>query len=235
MKIKCFLIATSLLLAHNTLKAQAFLAEISFGYDQAVFDGAPSPFTQAGDDVWGKLKDSSNALLTSTNSVAGIGYFTTTPNSFSANPDIFDNFVFLTSSLVSADYNGELDAVGSNVDVDAAIGKKAYLAFFKGITDVANYADATELGLVSSMLWDTINGVQAPGTPTSLTYAIGKTAIDSSNGGQGGVHIGSEEDDTRFSSGEGFNYQTVAVPESSTYALLLGSLALACTFRRRKA
>lgn len=232
MKIKLLFLATGLLFAHSTLKAQ-LLADISFGYDQSVFSGSPSPYDSVG-DIWGKLKDSSGTLLTGSNSVAGIGYFTATPTSFSANPTLFDDFVFLASGLVQ-NSGGilNLSVTQTNVDVTAAAGEKAYLAFFKGITNVNDYANAIELGLVSAMTWDTFSGAAPPSVPVQQSFAIGKTAIDSSNGGAGGVYIGSEEDDARFSSGEGFNYLTAPVPETSTYALLLGSLALACVLRRR--
>ena len=234
MKIKLLFLATGLLFAHSTLKAQ-LLADISFGYDQSVFSGNPSPYDSVG-DTWGKLKDSSGTLLTGSNSVAGIGYFTATPTSFSANPTLFDDFVFLASGLVQ-NSGGilNLSVTQTNVDVTAAAGEKAYLAFFKGITSVSNYTNAIELGLVSAMTWDNLTGTEALSlsVPTPLSYSIGRTAIDSSNGGTGGVYIGSEEDDARFSSGEGFNYLTAPVPETSTYALLLGSLALACVLRRR--
>jgi hypothetical protein len=233
MKNKFFLLAASLFLINSSLKAQQLLADVSFGYDQSVFEpSGTSPFDQV-NDVWGKLKDSSGNLLTSTNSVAGIGYFTTTPTSFSANSTIFDDFVFLASGAVSAEFSGELDLTASSLDITAADGKKAYLAFFKGITDVSNYASAVELGLVSAMSWDVFSGAAAPSTPIPLSYAIGKSAIDSSNGGAGGVYIGSEKNDQRFGSEDGFNYETAAVPESSTYALLIGSLALLYVLRRR--
>lgn len=232
MKTRFLLLAANLLLAHSSLKAQ-LLAEISFGYDQSVLVGNPSPFSQV-NDVWGKIKDSSGNSLTSTNSVAGIGYFTTTPTNFSANTAIFGDFVFLASGLVQNN-NGilNLSVTQPNVDVTAAAGKKAYLAFFKGITDLNNYANAVELGLVSAMSWDTFSGAASPSTPIPLSYAIGKSAIDSSNGGTGGVYIGSEKNDQRFGSEEGFNYETAAVPEPSTYALLIGSLALLYVLRRR--
>lgn len=226
MKAKLLLLTAGLLLAHSSLKAQ-LIANISFGYDQTVFDGSPnSPFDQV-NDVWGKLKDSSGTLLTSANSVAGIGYFSSTPSSFSADTTIFDNFVFLASGTVDTTYDGELDTTATNVDVTAANGKQAYLAFFKGITDVTNYANAVELGLVSALTWDNFSGAGAPSPPTLLNYTFGKTTIGA------GVLISSEEDDSRFASGEGFNYLTAAVPEPSTYALLFGSLALLYVLRRR--
>ena len=232
MKTKFLLLAASLLLAQSSLKAQ-LLADISFGYDQSVFQpSGTSPFDQV-NDVWGKLKDSSGNSLTSTNSVAGIGYFTTTPTNFSANTAIFDDFVFLASGTIDATFPGELNVTNPNVDVTAAAGEKAYLAFFKGITDVNNYAKAVELGLVSAMSWDTFSGAASPSTPIPLSYAIGKSAIDSSNGGTGGVYIGSEKNDQRFGSEEGFNYETAAVPEPSTYALLIGRLALLYVLRCR--
>ena len=232
MKTKFLLLAASLLLADSSLKAQ-LLADVSFGYDQSVFEpSGTSPFDQV-NDVWGKLKDSNGNPLTSTNSVAGIGYFTTTPTSFNANTAIFDDFVFLASGTIDATFPGELDVTISNVNVTVAAGKKAYLAFFKGITSVNDYANAVELGLVSAMVWDTFSGAASPSTPTPLSYAIGKSAIDPSNGGTGGVYIGSEKNDPRFGSEEGFNYETEAVPEPSTYAVLIGSLALLYVLRRR--
>lgn len=237
MRTKFLMLAASLLLTHSSLKAQS-LADIGFGYDYSVFDGSPSPYDQVG-DVWGKFKDSSGTLLNATNSVAGIGYFTTTPTSFSADTAIFDDFVFLASAPVNSiyegiDYPGELDAVVTNVDVTAASGKKAYLAVFKGITDVANYSDAIELGLVSAMTWDTFSGAAAPGTPVPLDYAVGRTAIDTANGGAGGMHIGSEVNDARFGEEEGFNYHTAVVPEPAAAGLLLGVFALLSSLHRRR-
>lgn len=227
MKAKLLLLTAGLLLAHSSLKAQ-LVADISFGYDQTVFDGSPSPYTQAGNDIWGKLKDSSGTLLTSANSVAGIGYFTSTPSSFSADTTIFDNFVFLaTGSVQNTAGIINLNVTQANVDATAANGKQAYLAFFKGITDVTNYANAVELGLVSALTWNNFSGAAAPSVPTLLDYTFGKTTIGA------GLLIGSEEDDSRFASGEGFNYLTaVAVPEPATYALLFGSLALLYVLRR---
>ena len=228
MKAKLLLLTAGLLLAHSSLKAQ-LIANISFGYDGSVFDGSPSPYTQAGNDIWGKLKDSSGTLLTGSNSVAGIGYFTATPSSFSADTTIFDNFVFLATGSVQVS-NGilNLNVTVTNVDVTAANGKQAYLAFFKGITDVTNYANAVELGLVSALTWDNFSGnTLGPTPPPLLDYTFGKTTIGA------GVLIGSEEDDPRFASGEGFNYLTAAVPEPATYALIFGSLALLYVLRRR--
>ncbi|NCG08991.1 MAG: PEP-CTERM sorting domain-containing protein [Verrucomicrobia bacterium] len=228
MKAKFLLLITSLLLAHGSLKAQ-LIADISFGYDQTVFDGSPNSPYDTVSDIWGKLKDSSGTLLTGSNSVAGIGYFTATPSSFSADTTIFENFVFLATRSVQVS-NGilNLNVTVTNVDVTAANGKQAYLAFFKGITDVTNYANAVELGLVSALTWNNFSGAGAPSPPTLLNYTFGKTTIGA------GVLIGSEEDDSRFASGEGFNYLTeTAVPEPATYALLFGSLALLYVLRRR--
>ncbi len=230
---KSTLLAISLVTFVSTLSAQ-FLTDITFGYDTSVLDDGTIDVVG---DTWGRIYDSTGTTpLAENDSVAAIGYFTSTPTSWSANVDIFNDFVFLAQGYIEnygpgEIYPGDFNNTATNTDVSAAIGETAYFAVFKGITDTANYASATEFALLSSSTWDTFNGTNqdpVPAIPLQLAFTIGRSAIGA------GVFVGTEVDDTRFEPGEGFNYYTaIAVPEPSTFALLFGLSALLFVARRR--
>ena len=235
MKNKITLLAISLVAFTGSLSAQGFvaasnyLADITYGYDTSVFD--TEPFV----DTWGRIFDSTGTTpLAQNDSVSAIGYFTTVPSSWSANIGIFDDFVFLAQGNVevvgSTAFPGDFNNTEPNVDVNAAIGKTPYFAVFKGITDTANYASATEFALLSSGTWATLDGtnqVPIPAPPLQLAYTIGRTALGT------GVYVGTEVDDTRFEADEGYNYYTALVPEPSAFSLLIGLSTLFLVARRR--
>ena len=166
MKNRIILLAISLVSFTGSLSAQGFyLANITYGYDTSVFS------TDAGvGDTWGRIYDSTGTTrLAQDDSVSAIGYFTTVPNSWSANIGIFDDFVFLAQGNVevasSNAFPGDFNNTEGNVNVNTAIGKTPYFAVFKGITDTANYASATEFALLSSGTWNTLNGTNQTPTP----------------------------------------------------------------------
>ena len=236
MKNKIILLAISLVAFTGSLSAQGFvvasnyLADITYGYDTSVFTTDPGV-----GDTWGRIFDSTGTTpLAQNDSVSAIGYFTTVPSSWSANIGIFDDFVFLAQGNVevvgSTAFPGDFNNTEANVDVNAAIGKTPYFAVFKGITDTANYASATEFALLSSGTWDTLNGtnqVPTPVPPLQLAYTIGRTALGT------GVYVGTEVDDTSFEADEGYNYYTALVPEPSAFSLLIGLTTLLLVARRR--
>ena len=227
MKNKSTLLAISLIAFSCTLSAQ-FAADITFGYDTSVIDDGTADVVG---DTWGRIYDSTGTTpLAENDSVAAIGYFTSEPTNWSANIGIFDDFVFLAQGNVEnfgTPFPGDFNTTAPGVDVTAANGLTAYFAVFKGVTDTANYASATEFALLSSSNWIAIGGAESPSTPTELAYTIGRTAIGA------GVYVGTEVDDTRFDDGEGFNYNTAVVPEPSTVAILFGLSALFFVARRR--
>ena len=229
MYIKFTILLASLFAFVSTLSAQIYSADITFGYDSSVFDDGT--YDSVG-DTWGRFFDSTGTTpLASDDSVAAIGYFTTEPTSWSANIGVLDDFVFLTQGSVEVfagtPYPGDFNITSTNVDVSAGRGETAYFVVFKGITDTANYASATEFAVLSSGVWSQLNGSLAPAPPTPLVYTVGRTAIGT------GVYVGTEVDDSRFDEDEGFNYYTTVVPEPSTFALLFGLFALFFTARRR--
>ena len=232
MKSNIILLATTLIAFTSSLSAQAlalaYSANITFGYDTSVFDDGT--FTAVG-DIWGRISDSTGVALAQNDSVAAMGYFNNESLSYSANLEIFDDFVFIPGAETNTegpDYPGDFTYTTSSVDVTAANGKTPYFVVFKGATDVASYASATEFALISADYWDEIFGSQPPSTPAGLVYTIGRTAIGS------GVYVGTEVDDESFAEDEGYNYNTaVVVPEPSSFALLLGLTALLFVARRR--
>ena len=229
MKNKRTLLAITLFAFSSTLSAQ-FAADITFGYDTSVLD--PGGAYETVGDTWGRIYDSAGTTaLAENDSVAAIGYFTSEPTNWSANIGIFDDFVFLAQGNVEnfgTPFPGDFNTTAPGVDVTAANGLTAYFAVFKGVTDTANYASATEFALLSSSNWIAIGGAESPSTPTELAYTIGRTAIGA------GVYVGTEVDDTRFDDGEGFNYNTaVVVPEPSAFALLFSLSVLFFAARRR--
>lgn len=233
MKSKIFFLATTLIAFTSSLSAQALVmaaysANITFGYDTSVFDDGT--YDSVG-DTWGRISDSTGVALAQNDSVAAMGYFNNEPLSYSANLDLFDDFEFLQEAETNTEgveYPGDFTYTTSSIDVTAANSKTPYFVVFKGVTDVASYASATEFALISADYWDEIFGSQPPSTPAGLVYTIGRTAIGS------GVYVGTEVDDDRFDADEGYNYNTaVVVPEPSSFALLFGLTALLFVARRR--
>ena len=235
MKIKTTLQAIVLCALTTSLSAQ-FAADISFGYDQTVFDGDPSPYT-TNSDVWGKLLDSTGTPLTSDNSVVGViaGYSSTVPTTT-------EDWTLLAEGSVDSTFAGEIYATTTNVDVTAVIGQEVAILVVKGITDIASdFSNLILDGSLESLLlqdtsWASVSGAEAPSTATSLSYTFGKTSIGPIFDASSYANVGSlgiEVNDTRFGTEEGFNFQTVVVPEPSSFALLFGLSALLFVARRR--
>ena len=235
MKIKVTLQAVVLCALTSSLSAQ-FAADISFGYDQTVFDGSPSPF-DTNSDVWGKLLDSTGTPLTSDNSVVGVvaGYSSTVPTTT-------EDWTLLAKGSIDSTYAGEIYATETNVDVTAVIGQEVAILVVKGVTDIASdFSNLVLDGSLESLIlhdtsWVAVSGEQSPATPTSLSYTFGKTSIGPIFDAESYANVGSlgvEINDTRFGTEEGFNFQTVVVPEPSTIALMFGLSALFFAARRR--
>ena len=236
MKIKTTLQAVVLCALTSSLSAQ-FAAEISFGYDQSVFAGSPSPFDSTG-QVWGMLLDSTGTPLTSDNSVVGViaGYSSSVPTTTA-------DWTLLAKGYVDSTYAGELSATATNVDVTTTIGQEVAVLVVKGITDIASdFSNLVLDGSLEALIlhdtsWASISGAEAPSTPTSLSYTFGKTSIGPIFDASSYANVGSlgiEVNNALFGTEEGFNFQTVIiVPEPSTFALLFGLSALFFVARRR--
>ena len=234
MKRNATLFATTLCAIASTLTAQ--FADIAFEYDASLFEGDPSPYTTAG-EAWGKLLDSTGAPLTSTNSVVGIiaGYSSTVPTTSQDWTLLGQSSGYTVPGVISAAF--------TNIDVSGIIGQEVAVVAIKGLTSIASdFSDLDELDSTHEILilqdsgWDVISGIPSPGTPAELTYKFGKTSIGPmfdigsyANVGSLGVEI----NNPLFGTEEGFDFQTVVVPEPSTIALLFGLSALLFVARRR--
>ena len=233
MKIKATLLATTLFAFTSTLTAQ--FADIIFEYDTSVFAGSPSPYDTAG-EAWGKLLDSTGTPLTSTNSVVGIiaGYSSTVATTS-------DDWTLLGQS---SNYliPGVISAAFTNIDVSGISGQEVAVVAIKGITSIASdFSNLVLDGSLEALIlqdsgWDSVSGTLPPGTPTSLSYTFGKTSIGPIDDGSSYANIGSlgiEVNNPLFGTAEGFDFQTVVIPEPSTLALLFGLSALFFAARRR--
>lgn len=146
---------------------------------------------------------------------------------------------FITNFTVLAESN--FDAVGSssgfltqssNFDDSSVTGKTPYLLTLSGVTSFASASSATEIGLFRDTAFGTI---PAPGDPIPTEYATESVTYDS-------VVLGAEYLNETLSgaftgfSGNLYATQTIAaaVPEPSTYALLLGALSFGFVYYRRK-
>ena len=149
----------------------------------------------------------------------------------------FSTFISNFTVLAESNFNGVGTSSGfltpsSNFDDSSVTGKTPYLLTLSGVTSFASASSATEIGLFRDTAFGTI---PAPGDPIPTEYATESVTYDS-------VVLGAEYlNETLSGAFTGFNgnlyaTQTIAsaVPEPSTYALLLGAASFGFVYYRRK-
>lgn len=107
-------------------------------------------------------------------------------------------------------------------DTEGAAGKTGYLMVLAGITDFSNSSDATEFAIIGNSSWAVVpNGGT---TPDSWNL----TSLDNVDN----ILYGTQTSGGGIESGSAFG--TLAVPEPSNYASIIGFVALSLALLRRR-
>jgi len=143
--------------------------------------------------------------------------------------DLVTNFnVLFESSFDTASPSGFIDVTGS--PTEAGVGKTGYLLSLAGVTQFSSASSATEIGLFTDAT--AIGTIPAGADPPVDTYFTNSVTYDIQY--LGTEHAGTDMS-TLFGAGWTANqYATQAVPEPSTYALLLGAASFGFVYYRRK-
>ena len=148
----------------------------------------------------------------------------------------YSAFISSFNMLAESNFNGVGSSSGfltasGNFTPDAT-GKTGYLLTLAGVTSFASAASATEIGLFRDAAFSTI---PALGDPVPADYSIDSLTYDS-------VLLGTEYLDETLGgvftgfTGNLYATQTIAaaVPEPSTYALLMGAASFGFVYYRRR-
>jgi len=244
MKARAILPMFALFLSGISLYSQ----NIALGYGSTFANGEYSVFDDANGDP---LDPTNNALL-----VAGYfdaGYDVTAGVS-ALKSDFtvanFSSFVSNFNELYSDDFGTDVGNASANiapgfffVDVSslavpvAAVGETPYIMALKCVTDFANAGLATEVGLFTDSSFATgVDPGQIPaGELIPTNYSLKKEVYSS-------VLLGSALEDVTLGAeyggilqGQTGNiYATQAVPEPSTYAMMLGALSFGFVYYKRR-
>lgn len=144
-----------------------------------------------------------------------IGYFSGTANALGTGYTTLD-----TSTSFNSNVTGFNGPTTSNTDVTSSSGKDAWI----------QVVDGSLFGFINMSDWASISGAPAGNTPTPLDYTI--VGVNNNNLSTFGLDV---TEGGGFQ-GSGYSFKLAAVvPEPSTYALLVGALALGfVAIRRRK-
>lgn len=134
------------------------------------------------------------------------------------------NFNVLASTSFDAAASGYLSATATfDNDIEKAAGKTGYLMVFAGINDFSESGDATEFAVIGNSSWSVIpNG--GPTTPALWDMT--------SLGNVTNLLYGYQKPSGGF--GSGYAFRTLAVPEPSNYASIIGFVALSLALLRRR-
>jgi len=181
----------------------------------------------------------------SSNAMMAIGYFnddttlTTDINNLQAGSLTLSNFLTSFNVLHSDNFSNATNTLGnvqhgflkpsSNID-EEGVGENAYIMTLFGAGIDGNWssgASATEIGLFTdSSLSTLISGKEAPDTPP--LYSASLSHFDT-------ILLGSEIEGLDDGGGWTANvYRTQAVPEPSTYAMMLGALSFGFVYYKRR-
>lgn len=171
--------------------------------------------------------DSTGSPLVNGEDLVVLGYFSTTPTTFSPSLAVFDDFIPLaeTTSFGGSGFFSGAATVDILPLIPSPVGLRPWLAVFDGITTVSDIALASSFGLFSDSSYGPIpTGTETPSPAT--TFNIRTETLDT-------IAIGSEVADG--GPGTGVGYQLASpIPEPSAIQLFaLGSLGFLLRRRRR--
>ena len=209
--------------------AQAQGVDLTFG---SKFDTTLSLFTN----------EAKTGFDSSTQGLMAFGYFAdgfdVSGQAAALDDTNFSTFISNFTVLAESNFDGVGASSGfltpsSNFDDSSVTGKTPYLLTLSGVTSFASASSATEIGLFRDTT--AFGTIPAPGDPIPTEYATESVTYDS-------VVLGAEYlNETLTGAFAGFNgnmyaTQTIAaaVPEPSTYALLLGAVSFGFVYYRRK-
>jgi hypothetical protein len=142
------------------------------------------------------------------------------------------NFNVLAESSMESSFSGYLQA--SKTFAEAGVGKDSYLITLSGVTSWTNASSASEIGLFRDTT--TFDTIPAGGDPVPTEYAAQPLTYDTVV--LGTQYLG-EDASAIFGAGWTANVYAsqalpAAVPEPSTYAMMLGAAAFGFVFYKRR-
>ena len=107
-------------------------------------------------------------------------------------------------------------------DIVGATGKTGYLMILAGITDFSNSSDATEFAVIGNTSWTVVpSGGLTPDSWDLTSLNNVDNLLYGTQTPNGGI-------------GSGYAFSTLAVPEPSNYASIIGFVALSLALLRRR-
>jgi|GEM_PF-3956324 len=184
--------------------------------------------------AYGSATDSDNASIFTNQAGTGFDSTTTAVLAFGWSDDFsaslsFNDYLANFNVLGWTNFNsvdsaapGYLPATANfDNDIVEAAGKTGYLMVLAGITDFSNSSDATEFAIIGNSSWEVVPSGGL--TPDSWDLTSLNNVDNLLYGTQTASGIGS-----------GYAFGTLAVPEPSNYASIIGFMALSLALLRRR-